>query len=328
MAQRRSCVKLLASSRPPRLLRLMVAEECNLNCVYCCWRSDEVKQLRVAAISPRAYEWIVKAAIQSGQFRRVMLTGGEPLILSSRRLAAIIGVVAGLRRDGLNRFWLCTNGTFLRAKARMLADAGLTEVSVSLAATDDQLYRNYTRSTGSVGQILAGVERAANGGLAVRIDVPVFRGGVDSPELMRQLIALAKSAGARCLGYFRLHKTRANARTFGALYSDVDHITLALRSSPGWHPRMLADGLVCLEDRDGFRVNLPCKIRRTTANCKRRNCGEYCQGVYAAYLQGTVVRFCHREFASRVNELNIACLLREHDDVGMVEAFKRAAAWS
>ena len=64
----------------------------------------------------------------------------------------------------------------LAQKAQLLADAGLTRVTVSLDSLDDEVFRKMNDVDFPVARVLAGIDAAAEAGLPVKVNVVVQRG--------------------------------------------------------------------------------------------------------------------------------------------------------
>jgi cyclic pyranopterin phosphate synthase len=104
---------------------------------------------------------------------KIRLTGGEPLL--RRDLAQLVAMLAGV--DGITDIALTTNGSALAANAGALKHAGLTRVTVSLDALDDETFAAMNDVAFPVGRVLAGIDAAASAGLApVKVNMVVKRG--------------------------------------------------------------------------------------------------------------------------------------------------------
>jgi cyclic pyranopterin phosphate synthase len=104
---------------------------------------------------------------------KIRLTGGEPLL--RRDLEQRIAMLANV--DGITDIALTTHGSALAAKARTLKDAGLTRVTVSLDALDDDTFAAMNDVGFPVARVLAGIDGAAAAGLTpVKINMVVKRG--------------------------------------------------------------------------------------------------------------------------------------------------------
>jgi cyclic pyranopterin phosphate synthase len=103
---------------------------------------------------------------------KIRLTGGEPLLRRElERLVEMLGAIPGVDLT------LTTNGSLLPQKARVLADAGLRRVTVSLDSLDDQVFRAMNDVDVPVERVLAGIEAAAAAGLSpVKVNMVVKRG--------------------------------------------------------------------------------------------------------------------------------------------------------
>jgi GTP 3',8-cyclase len=103
--------------------------------------------------------------------RKVRLTGGEPLV--RRELERLVELLAAIPDVELT---LTTNGSLLPQKARLLAEAGLSRVTVSLDSLDDETFRAMNDVDFPVARVLAGIEAAAAAGLPVKVNMVVKRG--------------------------------------------------------------------------------------------------------------------------------------------------------
>ncbi len=141
-------------------LRVSVTDRCNLCCGYC-RPADGVPLIGHDDIL--SYEEIlafVRAAVRHG-FRKVRLTGGEPLV--RRNVLSLVERLA--KFEGIEDLSMTTNGTLLGRFAAPLAEAGLRRLNVSLDAVSPQRYAEITRG-GDVREVLRGLEAAVAAGVA------------------------------------------------------------------------------------------------------------------------------------------------------------------
>jgi cyclic pyranopterin phosphate synthase len=104
---------------------------------------------------------------------KIRLTGGEPLL--RRDLEHLVAMLANI--DGITDIALTTNGSALAAKAQTLKDAGLTRVTVSLDALDDDTFSAMNDVAFPVARVLDGIDAAASVGLTpVKVNMVVKRG--------------------------------------------------------------------------------------------------------------------------------------------------------
>jgi GTP 3',8-cyclase len=159
--------------RPLRDLRISVTDRCNFRCVYCMPKEVYGRDHRFLDRKELlTFEEIARVAriFVDGGVRKIRITGGEPLV--RRDLERLIEQLAALDVD----LTLTTNGSLLPQKARALADAGLTRVTVSLDALDDATFRALNDVDFPVDRVLEGIEAAHDAGLPVKVNAVVKRG--------------------------------------------------------------------------------------------------------------------------------------------------------
>jgi cyclic pyranopterin phosphate synthase len=163
-------------SRPLRDLRISVTDRCNFRCTYC--MPKEIFGRDFAFLPHRemlTFEEIARVARAFARegVSKIRLTGGEPLL--RRDLERLVEMLAGI--EEIREIALTTNGSALAAKARELKDAGLTRVTVSLDALDNETFA-VTNDVGfPVARVLAGIAAAAAAGLTpVKVNMVVQRG--------------------------------------------------------------------------------------------------------------------------------------------------------
>src|SRR6187397_901210 len=160
--------------RPLRDLRVSITDRCNFRCVYC--MPKEVYG-RDYEFMPRrdllTFEEIARLAhVFAGLgVEKIRLTGGEPLI--RRDVERLVEMLAGI--PGLD-LTLTTNGAVLAQKARLLRDAGLGRITVSLDSLDDDVFRAMNDVDFPVARVLEGIDAAAAAGLPVKVNAVVKRG--------------------------------------------------------------------------------------------------------------------------------------------------------
>ncbi len=161
--------------RPVRDLRISVTDRCNFRCVYCMPKEvfghDHRFLPRRELLTFEEIERVASTFVELG-VRKLRITGGEPLL--RRDLDVLIGRLVALS-DGLD-VTLTTNGALLAEKARALADAGLSRITVSLDSLDDEVFRAMNDVDFPVARVLGGIDAAAAAGLSVKINVVVKRG--------------------------------------------------------------------------------------------------------------------------------------------------------
>ncbi|MDR1292423.1 MAG: GTP 3',8-cyclase MoaA [Clostridiales Family XIII bacterium] len=184
-----------AYDRKINYLRISVTDLCNMRCIYCMPEGGVEKLPHESILSVEEIEGICRAAAGLG-VTKIRITGGEPLV--RRGVGEIARGVCAI--PGLSEVCLTTNGVLLGrpyeapgqgggsgAKisarrpytyARMLADAGVSRVNISLDSLDPNVYNTVTRRD-YLTEALAGVDAAFEAGLTpVKINA-VLMGGVN-----------------------------------------------------------------------------------------------------------------------------------------------------
>ena len=164
-------------ARPLRDLRISVTDRCNFRCTYCMPREVfghgyqflERSELLTFEEVTRVARVFVRAGIE-----KLRLTGGEPLL--RRDIETLIGMLDGLRADGLRDLTLTTNGSMLTRKADALRAAGLDRITVSLDSLDDEVFQRMNDVRFPVQRVLDGIDAAAAAGLPVKVNMVVQRG--------------------------------------------------------------------------------------------------------------------------------------------------------
>jgi cyclic pyranopterin phosphate synthase len=162
--------------RPMRDLRVSVTDRCNFRCVYCMPRElfgpDHAFLPRAQILDFEEIARVVRAAVPLG-VHKLRLTGGEPLV--RRNVAELVRMLAAI--DGVDDLTLTTNGSLLATKAGALAEAGLSRVTVSLDALDDETFMRMNDARVPVSRVLDGIAAAERAGLTpIKVNAVIRRG--------------------------------------------------------------------------------------------------------------------------------------------------------
>lgn len=164
--------------RPLSDLRISVTDRCNFRCRYCMpaevFGPDYAFLPSEKILNFDEIERLVKIFVSLG-VKKVRITGGEPLL--RRDLPDLIERIH--RIDGVEDIALTTNGMLLKKYAHSLAQAGLARVSVSLDSLDEERFYEMNGYRGKVTKVLEGIEKAAEAGLKVKINMVVQKGKND-----------------------------------------------------------------------------------------------------------------------------------------------------
>ena len=154
-------------------LRISVTDRCQMSCSYCTLQEEPKETLTAGEIG----ELVRMAGTRLG-FRKIRLTGGEPLLRPD-----LVQVVRNIvSTPEIVEVAMTTNGLLLADAAEELARAGLRTVNVSLDSLDNERFRGLTRA-GSVDQVLEGLRAAKRAGIPRRKLNVVLLGGVNEDEV-------------------------------------------------------------------------------------------------------------------------------------------------
>jgi cyclic pyranopterin phosphate synthase len=165
-----------ALHRPLRDLRLSVTDRCNFRCGYCMPKEtfgrgyDFLPKERILTFEELAR--ISRIFVSLG-VEKIRLTGGEPTMRRDiERLVAQLAAIGGLRD-----LTLTTNGSLLVEKARILRDAGLRRLTVSLDSLDEKTFTAMNDVNFPLSRVLAGIDAARAAGFSpVKLNMVVKRG--------------------------------------------------------------------------------------------------------------------------------------------------------
>ncbi len=166
--------------RPLRDLRISLTDRCNFRCTYCMPKEIFGPGFqflnRHEVLSFEEIERLARVFAGLG-VTKIRLTGGEPLL--RRNADQLVARLAAI--DGIDDLTMTTNGSLLRQRARLLADAGLSRVTVSLDSVDDAMFRAMNDVDFPVAKVLDGIDAAVEAGLGpVKVNAVVKRGVNDT----------------------------------------------------------------------------------------------------------------------------------------------------
>ncbi|VEI05571.1 GTP 3',8-cyclase MoaA [Kurthia zopfii] len=169
--------------RPLRDLRISVTDRCNFRCSYCMpaevFGPDYAFLPNDKILSFEEIERLVKIFVSLG-VEKIRITGGEPLL--RKDLPTLIRMIHAV--DGVKDIAMTTNGALLKKFAQPLKDAGLARVSVSLDSLDEGRFFEMNGRRGKVKAVLEGIEKAAEVGLQVKINM-VVKKGVNDQDIVQ-----------------------------------------------------------------------------------------------------------------------------------------------
>src|SRR5881296_1887006 len=126
--QRRSRRLLDSYGRVADDLRISVTDRCNFRCVYCMPAEGLRWLAREEILRYEEIRRLSRIFVERYGVRTIRLTGGEPLVRV--KLEELVAMISDL--DPTLDITMTTNGVLLRQKAKLLKEAGLKRVNVSL----------------------------------------------------------------------------------------------------------------------------------------------------------------------------------------------------
>ena len=166
--------------RPLKDLRISVTDRCNFRCTYCMpkevFDSDYQYLPHSHLLSFEEITRLAKIFVNHG-VQKIRLTGGEPLL--RKNIEFLIDQLSNIKTlDGNNLdLTLTTNGSLLARKARLLKDAGLNRITVSLDGLDDAIFKEMNDVDFPVSQVLEGIAKAQEVGLSpIKVNMVVKKG--------------------------------------------------------------------------------------------------------------------------------------------------------
>jgi len=171
---------------------LLVSNVCEGLCRYC-FRKRLFIGLREEKLGdvPAAMEYIAKHT----EITNALLTGGDPLVLSTSKLADIVG---RLRR--IDHVRIVRIGTRMPAfnPYRILDDPSLLEMTRSYSTTDKKLYimTHFVHPRELTGPARRAVHLLLQAGAVVANQMPLIRGVNDNAQVLAELLAELSFIGA------------------------------------------------------------------------------------------------------------------------------------
>ncbi|MCX7965702.1 MAG: GTP 3',8-cyclase MoaA [Syntrophorhabdaceae bacterium] len=151
-------------------LRISITDRCNLRCRYCVNENLQFKP-HDEILTYEELIRFVRLCANLG-FKKVRLTGGEPLI--RKRIPYLIEEINKL--NGIDDIALTTNGVFLGEKIYELKQAGLKRVNISLDTLKKERYE-YITGVDAIDNVFVGIEKSIEEGLQpIKINTVIIKG--------------------------------------------------------------------------------------------------------------------------------------------------------
>ncbi|MDD2336233.1 MAG: GTP 3',8-cyclase MoaA [Geobacteraceae bacterium] len=176
-------------------LRLSVTDRCNLRCIYC-MPAEGVRKLRHQDIL--SYEELLllaETAVGIG-IEKIRVTGGEPLVRNG--ILDFLGDLSKIPQ--LRQIVLTTNGMLLPEMVEGLKKAGVQRLNISLDSLRPETFARITRC-GDLGRVLAGIRKAEEVGVPIKLNMVVMRGMNDDEVMDFAGLTLFKPYTVRFIEY-------------------------------------------------------------------------------------------------------------------------------
>ncbi len=181
------------------LIQWHLTERCNLRCSHCYQTGSSGPELAFSEVLQGLDEidemfdaWT--DAYSLSLVPSFNITGGEPLVRED-----LFDVLGELRKRG-HAAYLLTNGTLVdRQKARLIREAGVKGVQVSIEGCDE--VHDSIRGPKSFDRATEGVEHMLDAGLTVTLNVTLSRLNAGT---VKKVVLLASHLGVQRVGFSRL----------------------------------------------------------------------------------------------------------------------------
>ncbi len=158
-------------------LRVSVTERCNFRCLYCMPEKPFSWVPQENLLSFDELFKFIKVAIDEG-VNKIRITGGEPLVRED--LDYFIKLIHDYKSD--IDLALTTNGFMLDSVAQKLKDAGLKRLNISLDSLKPAVAAQIAQKN-VLGSVLAGIDKALEVGLKVKINMVPLK-GINDEEIL------------------------------------------------------------------------------------------------------------------------------------------------
>ncbi|QCT94491.1 GTP 3',8-cyclase MoaA [Caminibacter mediatlanticus TB-2] len=168
-------------------IRVSVTSRCNFRCIYCMPNTPFEWQPHEDVLSYEEMFEFLRLAIDEG-VKKIRITGGEPLV--RKELEVFIKVLSKYNKN--LDLALTTNGYFLKEKAKILKEAGLKRVNISLDTLKKDVAKKIVQKD-VLEKVLEGIDEAIKVGLKVKLNCVVMK-GINDNEIT-DLLDYAKDKG-------------------------------------------------------------------------------------------------------------------------------------
>ncbi len=156
--------------RIARKLRISVTDKCNMQCRYCMPQSKVQWFNKNIVLEYDEITRLVSILADLG-IEKIRLTGGEPLLRPK-----LENLIISLKKiDGIKSISMTTNALLLADKARLLKEAGLDNVNISLDTFRPDRFKAIT-GVDNLEKVIKAIQAADDAGLKPKLNTVVIRG--------------------------------------------------------------------------------------------------------------------------------------------------------
>jgi cyclic pyranopterin phosphate synthase len=181
-------------------LRISITDRCNFRCIYC-MPAEGLKWLKRDDIL--RFEEITRLArifVDNYGVRTIRITGGEPLVRV--RVEELVGMINAI--DPTLDITMTTNGVLLREKARLLKEAGLKRINISLDTLNMERFHEMARSD-QFKRTMDGIQASREAGLwPIKLNMVVMKGHNDDEVVDFARLARDKGYEVRFIEFMPL----------------------------------------------------------------------------------------------------------------------------
>lgn len=144
-------------NRKVTYLRISVTDRCDFRCIYCMGENMTFLP-RAQLLTLEELEWVARAFVELG-VTKIRITGGEPLL--RKNVLQLFQALGNM--EGLKELVMTTNGSQLEKMAKLLQEAGIKRINISLDSLNPDRFRKISR-VDQLDKVLRGIEAAIQAG--------------------------------------------------------------------------------------------------------------------------------------------------------------------
>ena len=197
-------------------LRISVTQRCNFRCKYCMPKTPFSWEPKENLLSFEELFLFVRVCLDEG-VKKIRITGGEPLV--RKDLDKFIRMISDY--DPSVDLAITTNGFMLRNYAKLLKEAGLKRINMSLDTLDSKK-AEFIAQKSVLHEVLAGLDAALEAGLKVKLNTVALK-GVNDDEIV-PLLDFAREAGCQIRFIEYMENIHANDELKGLKANEILNI--------------------------------------------------------------------------------------------------------